>query len=50
MSLRFFINLALLGTLFYSVMELKSFLNKNFVENETPLKETVNRALNGEVQ
>lgn len=36
-----------MGVLFQGALELKSFLLENFVENDTPLKEQVNRALNG---
>ena len=31
------------------IMEFKSFLNFNFVENETHLKRTLNDALNGKL-
>lgn len=47
LSLRNFISLITMGVLFQGALELKSFLLENFVENDTPLKEQVNRALNG---
>ena len=33
----------------YGVMEIKSFLNVNFIENDTPVKHKLNKFLNGEV-
>jgi len=32
-----------------AVLEIKSFLNDNFIENDTPVKRNLNKFLNGEV-
>lgn len=51
---RFMLNFRNLFTLFtlialtIGVMEIKSFLNQNFIDNDTPIKEALNRFLNGE--
>ena len=47
LSTRDILTLVTLSTLFYGALELKSYLNINFVENDTPIKKEVNRALNG---
>lgn len=47
MSFRNIVSFFTLGVIFYGVLELKSFLNQNFVENDTALKKKVNHALNG---
>jgi hypothetical protein len=31
------------------IMEVKNLLNDNFIENDTPVKEALNKFLNGEV-
>lgn len=33
----------------YGILEVKSILHKNFIDHETPLKQALNRFLNGEV-
>tara|TARA_Y100000780_G_scaffold232594_1_gene268350 strand:- start:19587 stop:19760 length:174 start_codon:yes stop_codon:yes gene_type:complete len=47
LSMRDFITLITLSTLFYGALEFKSYLEVNFVENDTPIKKEFNRALNG---
>ena len=46
--LRLLITLISMAALAYAVLEIKSFLNVNFVENETPVKHKLNKFLNGE--
>lgn len=48
MNFKFLLTLLTLFTLTYAVFSLKSYLNDNFIKRDTPLKEAVNRALNGE--
>ncbi|MCO4754154.1 MAG: hypothetical protein KC478_06715 [Bacteriovoracaceae bacterium] len=48
-SIRDILTLVTLGTLFHGALELKSYLEVNFVENDTPIKAQVNKALNGQL-
>jgi hypothetical protein len=34
----------------YGVLEIKSFIHQNFLDNETPIKRALNKFLNGEVK
>jgi len=38
-----------MGALAYGIMEIKSFLNHNFIERETRVKQELNKFLNGEL-
>lgn len=49
LSLRQALNLFTFMVLIYGIFQFKSFLNQNFVEHDTELKSTVNRALNGQI-
>lgn len=40
-------NLLTLAALAYGVLQIKGFLNQNFVENDTPIKGQLNQFLNG---
>lgn len=48
-KVRFVINLFTLAALAYAVLQIKGFLNTNFIENETPIKHSLNNFLNGKV-
>jgi hypothetical protein len=48
-KVRLLMNLLTLAALAYAVLLIKGFLNKNFVENETPIKHSLNDFLNGKV-
>lgn len=39
-----------LVVIIYGIFEMKGFLNVNFIHNDTKLKHSVNRFLNGEVK
>ena len=47
-KMRFITSLIALGALAYGILEVQSYLDKNFVENDTPIKHALNRFLNGE--
>ncbi|MEX1099396.1 MAG: hypothetical protein WEB87_03150 [Bacteriovoracaceae bacterium] len=47
LSFKNLLTLATLSVLFHGALELKSFLETNFVENDTPIKRQLNKALNG---
>lgn len=47
MSFRNLLSLLTMAALFHGVMELKTFLMENFVDNDTKIKRQVNQALNG---
>ena len=47
-NLRFFITLVTMFAMAYGILEVKTFLNENFVKNETPQKRALNMFLNGE--
>lgn len=47
MSWRNFLAFLTLGVLFHGVIQIKSFLMENFVNNDTPIKRKMNYALNG---
>lgn len=42
------LHLVTFGVLIYGIIQLKAFLNLNFIEHDTKLKKSVNRALNGQ--
>ncbi len=46
-KLKFFTTLIAMAALCYGILEIQSFLDINFIENDTPLKEAFNRFLNG---
>lgn len=50
LSQRFIFNLLTLAALAYGVLEIKQFLNQNFIENNTPIKRQLNHFLNGETK
>lgn len=45
---KFITSLFAMLALAYGILEIKSYLNDNLIENNTPVKEAVNRFLNGE--
>ena len=45
---RWVFNLLTLAALAYAVLEIKTFLNTNFVENDTKAKHQLNQFLNGQ--
>jgi hypothetical protein len=48
-KMRLLLTLITMLALAYAVLEIKSFLSVNFIENETPVKKKLNSFLNGEV-
>ncbi|MBD66473.1 MAG: hypothetical protein CME62_14775 [Halobacteriovoraceae bacterium] len=49
MNFKLLMTLFTLSALIYSIMQIKFFLNDNFIERDTKLKAEVNRFLNGNV-
>lgn len=47
-SFKLIMNCITVGLLIYGIFEMKSFLNENFVENDTELKRRVDRAFKGQ--
>ena len=47
---KFIMTLLTMIALAYGILEVKSFLKQNFIENETPHKKALNSFLNGEVR
>ncbi|MBT4790823.1 MAG: hypothetical protein HON90_04570 [Halobacteriovoraceae bacterium] len=45
---RFFTTLLTMAMLAYGVLQIKTYLGKNFINNETPVKQALNSFLNGE--
>jgi hypothetical protein len=43
------LQLVTFGVLIYGIVQFKVFLNQNFIEHDTKLKSSVNRALNGQM-
>ncbi len=50
MSLRSIMTLITMGVLAYGILQVKTYLNTNFIENETPAKHALNKFLNGQVR
>lgn len=46
-SFKNLLTLITLSVLFHGALELKKYLEVNFVENDTPIKRQLNKALNG---
>ena len=49
MDFRFFLNLITMLVLAFGILELKTYLDENFIENETTVKRQLNKFLNGEL-
>lgn len=47
---KFILTLITMLALAYGILEVKSFLNENFIENDTPQKKALNHFLNGKVK
>ncbi len=50
MRFKFFTTLVAMMALSYGIVQMQSFLDTNFVENDTPIKAAFNKFLNGELE
>lgn len=48
-NIKFFTSLIAMFALAYGILNLQSFLDANFIKNDTPVKQALNRFLNGQV-
>jgi hypothetical protein len=50
LSYRQILTIITFSVLIYGIFSLQAFLSQNFIEHDTPLKNSINRALNGQIK